>query len=348
MTPRELRGTELSPVPENSSLENSLEYKEGGLLLEIGDMLQQAEELEQDREETQESLKKEIDNIDSDLAKDFIKQAEEARISLKEQLAAAAKHFRKKIKVYSPLLFLLLLQYPHNEARDTDKEIAKKQLQKNGITVAQKKRYIPGVSEFLYKVITPYEYSFEDTSKRYQRDKNPGREDAWRLYLGLDQENNTFGISEYRPTNSKDNKYYYKINSFLENYTSFNAKTNLKMHLGEGENGALKKFYRDPNPIKQLLKDVLFQAKPTEDEKKDNEWHIANSIARSDGANNIMGKYTLSQGVDEKGHYISYYDRWDLGGSLIEGKDGNVGTPFEIYDRIYYDPEILDIIDDSR
>ena len=54
-----------------------------------------------------------------------------------------------------------------------------------------------------------------------------------------------------------------------------------------------------------------------------------------------MGNYTLSEGQDEKGNYISYYDRWDLdipGASII-------GKPFEIYDRIYYNPETFEIIE---
>lgn len=50
----------------------------------------------------------------------------------------------------------------------------------------------------------------------------------------------------------------------------------------------------------------------------------------------VMGNHTISLGMDEMGHYLSYYDRWDLSES-IEGYGGIAGKPFEIYDRIYYD-----------
>jgi hypothetical protein len=56
----------------------------------------------------------------------------------------------------------------------------------------------------------------------------------------------------------------------------------------------------------------------------------------------VMGNYVLSKGEDEHGHYISYWDKWDLGGS-VEGTSGIVGRPYEIYDRIYYDPHTFDI-----
>lgn len=45
--------------------------------------------------------------------------------------------------------------------------------------------------------------------------------------------------------------------------------------------------------------------------------------------------FTLSTGQDEKGPYVSYYDIWDLN---MPGAS-RVGKPFELYDRIYYDPE---------
>lgn len=56
----------------------------------------------------------------------------------------------------------------------------------------------------------------------------------------------------------------------------------------------------------------------------------------------IMGNYTLSMSRDEKGHYISYYDIWDLhplGKRLELSKILRAGKPFEIYGRIYFDPE---------
>ena len=48
-----------------------------------------------------------------------------------------------------------------------------------------------------------------------------------------------------------------------------------------------------------------------------------------------LANYTLGAGSDERGQYLSMYDRWDLNQPL----EGVVGTPFDIYDRLYYDPE---------
>ena len=61
----------------------------------------------------------------------------------------------------------------------------------------------------------------------------------------------------------------------------------------------------------------------------------------------IMGEYTLTLGKDEHGNYISYWDRWDLKGSL-EGKGGLAGKPFEIYDRVYYDPKTYQVIGPAK
>jgi len=52
-----------------------------------------------------------------------------------------------------------------------------------------------------------------------------------------------------------------------------------------------------------------------------------------------LGHYTLSKGYDEKRKlpYVSYYDKYDL--DKIPGMDSVIGTPFEIYGRMYYDPK---------
>lgn len=54
-----------------------------------------------------------------------------------------------------------------------------------------------------------------------------------------------------------------------------------------------------------------------------------------------LGKHTISRGYDDKGEYVSYYDKWDLsplGGSAGERDDSKgIGTPVSFYDRIYLD-----------
>jgi hypothetical protein len=56
-----------------------------------------------------------------------------------------------------------------------------------------------------------------------------------------------------------------------------------------------------------------------------------------------MGNYTWTKGEDKKGHYIAYYDKWDLDIPIEEY--GFIGKPFEIYDRIYYNPDTFEPIE---
>lgn len=144
--------------------------------------------------------------------------------------------------------------------------------------------------------------------------KGHNREDAWRLYLGLPQKHNTFDISVHQPKKSNQDKYYFKINNFLEPFR--------KLHNNN-----------DVHVIYDFIKFVE-DIKPERAAKGKN-------VGATDDEHAIMGTYKLSLGVDDLGYYISYYDRWDLdpmGGKVI-------GKPFEIYDRIYYNPDTFEIIE---
>lgn len=103
-------------------------------------------------------------------------------------------------------------------------EIKQMQMNNVGITSAQREAYVPGVSDFLSKHVTPYGYEgTAGESKLIQTLKNikrgrietpsemsqyrvsdwvaPAREDSWNLYLGKPQVNNTFRIAETTPVN---------------------------------------------------------------------------------------------------------------------------------------------------
>lgn len=138
-----------------------------------------------------------------------------------------------------------------------------------------------------------------------------GRMDAWRMYLGLSQRNGTFGISDYHPQNSKEDRYYYKISNF---------KDSLEAPVIVGS--------KYPKTVLQKVVEKIQQEQLESGSK---------FTIEKDSYFGVMGNFKMSLGEDEKGSYVSYYDRWDLKGSL-EGKDGIIGKPFEIYDRIYYDP----------
>jgi hypothetical protein len=147
------------------------------------------------------------------------------------------------------------------------------------------------------------------------------RNDAWKMYLGLPQEQSTFGISDYKPERSKQDKYYYKLNNFLQNYALRNKCSS------EQALAMLVRLAKDPTEYNP--------SHPSGTTPSSRQSVLA------DGSSGVMGHFILSKGRDKNGYYVSYYDKWNLEGSQ-EGEDGLIGKPFEIYDRIYYDPKILE------
>ena len=207
---------------------------------------------------------------------------------------------------------------------------AKRELKCDGITSEQREAYISGISELLYRGILPLNYYPYDKLKEFipniiwhRRElANNGREDAWRFYLGLPQTSNTFTISDYKPSLSREDKYYYSIEDF-EKKTVFSIEGFLP-------------FFNDGKEY-VISQDFLIDANG------------------GIGGSFIMGQYKVSKGQDEKGYYLSYYDIWDLVGfedkdfnlAGIEGEEGVFGKPFEIYGRIYYDPETFEVLPDE-
>lgn len=143
-----------------------------------------------------------------------------------------------------------------------------------------------------------------------------GPEDAWSLYLGLPQKHNTIEPSAYRPTDAKDeNSSYLKLKGFFNNWDADRVRKVVgalsgtdKMRTGQRDKTPSGRAYLHRN-----------------DDYGDSPEELGSTMAR----------YAVSQGKDERGHYISYYDKWDLTGVL----PNLVGKPFELYDRLYYDPE---------
>ena len=87
-------------------------------------------------------------------------------------------------------------------------------------------------------------------------------------------------------------------------------------------------------------------------------------LLEKDPYGDVLGNFTLDKGVDEKGHYISYYDIWDVN-PLSDQYEGNVTSiipreldqaiqsavgikPREVYGRVYYDPETGKPIDEKK
>lgn len=137
------------------------------------------------------------------------------------------------------------------------------------------------------------------------------RLDAFNFYMGKPQKYNTFDVSDYRPSKETDFKTnYYKLNYFQDYYAPDSNVTDL-------ENLFKTKSLAET--------DLPFLFSKKEKQK----------VNAADAP--VMANYTLSKGEDEKGKYYSYYDKWDIAPM-------DFGKPFEIYDRIYYDPSTNKII----
>jgi hypothetical protein len=147
---------------------------------------------------------------------------------------------------------------------------------------------------------------------------DPYSEDAWSMYLGLPMKHNTFGISDYAPSvSSGETKYYYKLPGEFEKilFESIKNYDFSEKHVSE--------FYM-----------------------RDGTFGEGKSCAR------VLGKFKVDRGEDENGSYLSYYDIYDFSPNLpLVGKtplDKFTGKPFEIYNRIYYDRETMEIVSQSN
>lgn len=212
--------------------------------------------------------------------------------------------------------------------------------------------YKQGVSEPIYNSITPYGYdlSINELFKTIQgignglsgQPRQPPdtthipmsnqmeREDAWKLYLGLGQDNNTFTESTYKPTRAKDNTAtYYQFEDPLAVLTTLSKQK----HAGR----------RMSRTIESIVNEIKDKGGPIHAIDVDD----ASLGAQWFGGSNphVMGNYQLDQGEDEVGPYISYYDKWDL--DTLPAKIIRVGKPFEIYGRIYYDPDTFNYISEE-
>ena len=153
-----------------------------------------------------------------------------------------------------------------------------------------------------------------------------GRDDLWATYLGLPQKHGTLIPSEYRPTQARDEDAEYSslspelaerlISSTLPQWTDDSIRSNR----------ALEALVRE---IREVGGNKVF-----------NDWDTA-----------LLGDFTMSEGSDEKGPYVSYYDKWDLDQKMARGLASLTGigkNPPEIYGRSYYDPETFEMIGSSR
>lgn len=86
-----------------------------------------------------------------------------------------------------------------------------KQLQElsNDAKNLSRQEYLDRLSKIAYNKDNPNKkYPLEGSHPTVRPDNINAAQDAYNLFLGIPQQNNSFGISDYKPSNSKDDKYY--------------------------------------------------------------------------------------------------------------------------------------------
>lgn len=139
---------------------------------------------------------------------------------------------------------------------------------------------------------------------------DPYSEDAWAMYLDQPQKNKTLTKSTYTPSISKTkSSNYYKLPTEFEN--------------------ELLDLYNK----KEIKKGII------------NENKFSDTFGEGKSKARMLGNFTVDEGEDRNGKYLSYYDKYDLSPKLpILGKTNLdfIGTPYEIYNRIYINNKTKD------
>jgi len=163
-----------------------------------------------------------------------------------------------------------------------------------------------------------YDTKLSEVFKQLFDSKNPAvvnneepafgiEKDAFRLYLGLPQEMNSFTPSKYQKGAFEIVNYNQMLPEVLD------------------EN------------IENLIKT---KGNPEKEFKYGEHIEGGNSPIKPYG-DIVMGKHTVKKGKDDKGEYIEYADKWDLDsykvGNVAVGQIADmVNKPFSIYGRVYY------------
>ena len=207
--------------------------------------------------------------------------------------------------------------------------------------VTAKDELLTEVAKILYQTITPVAYSghvdeiaaakrgvwqvasgkrvrAEDMVRSNPNAPTASREEAWKKYLGLSYDAGRILSAIHKPTKGTEaTAEYFRLDptSVYKSWSDF----------------APRKFGRGNDVGVRYVLSLLDSGKK----------HLVDDSA--DRALGVMGTYTIDRGEDERGPYISYYDKWDLDHPLAQlAASRGVGTPFELYDRIYYNPETLE------
>jgi hypothetical protein len=158
---------------------------------------------------------------------------------------------------------------------------------------------------------------------RKDKDKLNLRHELIKQYLGINNDNKYIVKSAHLPTKgNKDSEYY-------------DYSPNVKQSIIK----SLKGNFNETQKIINQRKDHQFGEKQVET-GVDRFGGLPGAYKDPFFALGQLGAYSMTNGQDERGPYISYYDKWDLNPKILNGTGVNlnsVNKPFEIYGRIYKD-----------
>lgn len=175
--------------------------------------------------------------------------------------------------------------------------------------------YQGGVSRIINAVRGKREERDERTFTKEDPEYLQERTDLLQLHMGQDQKYNSVPESKYKPSIAKDDDVTY---------------------------------YTSPETEEVIKKDLKWRSVSDIDKK-----YFGDDESKPGGRGGVLGQYILSKGEDEKGKYVSYYDKWDFNPFDYAGRLGNkpsknlnkafdktleffgMDAP-EIYGRVYY------------
>lgn len=189
--------------------------------------------------------------------------------------------------------------------------------------------------QYAYKTIRPSDYFEASNYMRYLFDNeredfdDPRSEEAFRMYLGLEQKPKYFTPSQYRPTINRDPKggTYYKVDPQLEQeiFNSFKDKIKLNEIYPTSEN-EVQSYFDESEPGVWEENGQQYKALvPGDTNMLFGRPMVSNARA--------LGKFVVSRGKDEAGEYLSYSDQYDFPDWM---QDRMKGKPYKIYGRVYY------------
>jgi hypothetical protein len=174
------------------------------------------------------------------------------------------------------------------------------------------------VKRRLYHNLAPYGYThtiarLEDAiknntshefDKRHKNDRD--RQDIWAEYLGIPEE---------------------ERKTLFDSSTSILKDSQYSPTIGKEQS---IKYKAISNPSEADVRGLIQHAGALP---------IGKNKVVTGGIGHALGRYTIGHNYDNKGEYVSYYDKWDLNPFLDAGEDLSlgIGKPVNIYDRIYLD-----------